>query len=205
MSGAPVAGPQALRTARLALRPIVPSDREALHALLTHPEVRRYLMDDEVVPIGDVDDIIATSARHFADGVPGHFAMRLRKEGAAAPLVGTSGLTRFADGVTPELLYALHPDFRGRGLAVEGTRAVLEHFFATSGVPEVFARADVPNRDSIRVMELLGMRFLREEVEKGLPLVTYEMTRAMFDAEASRASSSDLSQHSPGSTLSREG
>lgn len=205
MSGAPVATPQELRTARLALRPIAPPDREALHTLLTHPEVRRYLMDDEIVPIDDVDGIIATSARHFAEGLPGHFAMRLHADGPVGRLVGTSGLTRFADGVKPELLYALHPDFRGRGLAVEATRAVLEHVFATSGVPKVFARADVPNRESIRVMELLGMRFVREEVEKGLPLVTYQMTRAILDAEAGRASSSDSPGHSPGSTLSREG
>jgi hypothetical protein len=41
----------ALTTARCLLHPIGPEDVEPLHDLWTSPGVRRFLWDDEVVPI----------------------------------------------------------------------------------------------------------------------------------------------------------
>jgi RimJ/RimL family protein N-acetyltransferase len=41
----------------------------------------------------------------------------------------------------------------------------------------VLARADVPNRDSVRVMERLGMSYAGEREEGGLRLVSYTLAR----------------------------
>ena len=39
-----------LTTRRLELRPCAPADLDALHALFTDADVRRWLWDDEVIP-----------------------------------------------------------------------------------------------------------------------------------------------------------
>ena len=166
--------PIELRTARLVLRPIVPADRVALHRLWTDPDVRRFLWDDRVIDLATVDGVIAASAATFANEGFGHFALC---ESAGGPLSGTGGLHRYAPGAEPELLYSLAPERWGRGLATEAARAVVEDAFARLGMPRVLARADVPNRDSVRVMERLGMTYAGEREEGGLRLVSYTLAR----------------------------
>ena len=166
--------PSELRTGRLVLRPIVPADRDALHRLWTEPAVRRFLWDDRVIDLATVDGVIAASAATFANEGFGHFALC---ESSRAPLIGTCGLHRYAPGAEPELLYSLAPERWGRGLATEAARAVVEDAFARLGMARVLARADVPNRDSVRVMERLGMEYAGEREEGGLRLVSYTVAR----------------------------
>jgi RimJ/RimL family protein N-acetyltransferase len=163
-----------LRTGRLWLRPIEPADRDALHRLWTEPDVRRFLWDDRVIDLAAVDGVIAASAATFATEGFGHFALR---EGEADPLIGTCGLHRYAPGAEPELLYSLAPERWGCGLATEAAHAVVADAFARLGMARVLARADVPNRDSVRVMERLGMSYAGEREEGGLRLVSYTLAR----------------------------
>ena len=167
--------PIGLRTERLWLRPVAPADRDALHRLWTKPEVRRFLWDDQVIDLATVDGVIAASAATFANEGFGHFALR---ESEAGPVVGSCGLHRYAPGAEPELLYSLAPELWRRGLASEAAGAVVADAFARLGMARVLARADVPNRDSVRVMERLGMKYAGEREEGGLRLVSYTLARA---------------------------
>jgi RimJ/RimL family protein N-acetyltransferase len=166
--------PIELRTGRLWLRPIEPADRDALHRLWTDADVRRFLWDDRVIDLATVDGVIAASAATFASEGFGHFALR---ESAAGPLVGTCGLHRYAPGAEPELLYSLAPERWRRGLASEAAHAVIADAFTRLGMVRVLARADVPNRDSVRVMERVGMSCAGEREEAGLRLVSYTLAR----------------------------
>lgn len=166
--------PIELRTPRLRLRPLEPADREALHRLWIHPDVRRFLWDDRVIEPAEVDGVIAASAATFAAEGFGHFALR---EEEAGPLLGTCGLHRYAPGAEPELLYSLAHERWGRGYATEAARAVVDDAFARLGLARVVARADLPNRDSQRVMQRLGMAYAGEEEAGGLRLVRYVLTR----------------------------
>jgi ribosomal-protein-alanine N-acetyltransferase len=166
--------PVELRTARLRLRPIEPADGEALHRLWTDADVRRFLWDDRVLVPAEVDAVIAASAATFAAEGFGHFALR---EDAAGPLLGTCGLHRYAPDAEPELLYSLARERWGRGLATEAARAVVDDAFSRLGFARVMARADVPNRDSQRVMQRLGMAYAGEEEAGGLRLVRYVLAR----------------------------
>jgi ribosomal-protein-alanine N-acetyltransferase len=163
-----------LRTPRLWLRPLEPADAAALHRLWTDPDVRRFLWDDRVIEPADALAVIATSGATFAAEGFGHFALR---EDEAGPLVGTCGLHRYAAGAEPELLYSLARERWGRGLATEAARAVIDDAFARLGFARVIARADVPNRDSQRVMQRLGMAHAGEEDAGGLRLVRYVLPR----------------------------
>lgn len=175
--------PIELETPRLRLRPLAAADREALHALWTEPAVRRYLWDDRVIDLATVDGVIERSTATFAAEGFGLFA--LRAPGGAA-LLGAAGFHRL--GVEPELIYSLTPTAFGRGLATEASHALIDDAFERLGFARVLARTDTPNRASVAVMERLGMRYLGEAIEDGLPTVSYTLARADWERErAARA------------------
>ena len=70
------------------------------------------------------------------------------------------------DPGTAELGYRLRRDTWGRGLATEGSRALLDHAFGTLALPRVWAQTMAVNAGSRRVMERLGMRHVRTEVHE---------------------------------------
>ena len=161
-----------LATARLRLTPCVEADVSRLHALLTHPDVRRYLMDDLVVGREWVFDLVESSRSTFQDAHYGLWCVESRADDA---FVGIAGLRVTAGAVEPQLLYALDPSWWHRGAATEASAAVTDYAFDVLGMTELLASTDPPNRASIRVMERLGMRFLEAARAGGLPIVFYRI------------------------------
>ncbi len=57
-----------------------------------------------------------------------------------------------------QIVYAIHPDFRGQGYALGASRALLNHLFTQRSVQGVGAYVDQGNAASRRILERLGMR-----------------------------------------------
>ncbi|MCV6595337.1 MAG: GNAT family N-acetyltransferase [Silicimonas sp.] len=57
-----------------------------------------------------------------------------------------------------ELGFLLHPDHWGKGLAFEGARAVIGHFWTVSPSPRLTAEADPCNRASVGLLTRLGFQ-----------------------------------------------
>jgi ribosomal-protein-alanine N-acetyltransferase len=142
-----------IRTDRLSLRPVAHSDRASLHRFWTDPDIRRFLWDDEVIPLDRVDEEIEKSRESFR--LFG-FGLWLLLDGGE--LLGFCGLRPVPESGEIEILYAVRPDHWGEGLATEAARAVLRFGFERCGLGRILARADAPNTASVRVMEKLGMR-----------------------------------------------
>ena len=175
--------PPWLTTPRLRMRPIAPDDAPALHALWTHPDVRRFLWDDVVVGAEVVADVISASGRTFASDGWGFWVvlpLEVEVEGAR----GFCGFRHEPDTGEVELIYGLEPALWGRGLATEAAEASLAYVFDRVGLPEVVAGTDAPNGASIRVLEKMGMRLLRCFSRPDLP---HEQLRFALDAETFRA------------------
>jgi RimJ/RimL family protein N-acetyltransferase len=169
-----------LTTPRLRLRPVGEADVDGLHALWTHPQVRRYLWDDVVIERATAAERVTASRDSFATARFGLWAIELREgdgRSAGAPLLGVAGLVVLDPAVGPEILYSLHPDHQGCGYATEASQAVLAHAFETLGLPRVPGRTDAPNRASARVLERLGMRYEGERLVNGNPHVCYGLAR----------------------------
>jgi RimJ/RimL family protein N-acetyltransferase len=165
----------ALETARLVLRPLAETELDAVHRVSNDPQVRRYLWDDQPVSRAAVEGVISRSLEAFAEGGFGLFGVRLRD--GDGELVGYCGLLRLGVTERVELLYALLPDWWGRGLATEAARACLRFAFEEAGLESVVAGTDPPNSASLRVIEKLGMR----PVGELLPGVPYfELKREDF-------------------------
>jgi RimJ/RimL family protein N-acetyltransferase len=175
--------PLELRTQRLRLRPIEPSDRIALHGLWTHPDVRRFLWDDRTIDLATVDGVTERSAASFAADGFGLFAVREAGRGA---LAGAVGIHRMAPGAEAELLYSLARSCWGRGFASEASRAVIADAFERLGFARILARTDLPNRASVEVMKRLGMTYAGESGEAGQRLVSYTLAREDWDPQRRR-------------------
>jgi len=148
-----------IRTQRLVLRPWAREDVDALHALWTAPEVRRYLWDDVVIPRGIaeqlVDSHLATADQH---GI-GYWALheQLPAAPAEALIIGFCGFRFIGDGPEIELMYGLQAGHWGKGFATEACLAAIEFLWRSTGFQQVYARTDPPNEASVRVMQRLGM------------------------------------------------
>ena len=91
----------------------------------------------------------------------------------------------------PELGYRLHRRFWGRGLATEGSRALVDTAFLDRGARRVHASTMAVNAGSRRVMEKSGLRFVRT-FHADWPVritgdeegdVEYAITRAEWEAD----------------------
>lgn len=169
-----------LNTARLQLRPCTVADVEALHRLWTNPEVRKYLWDDVIITREQAAEVVASSLDDFAIHGYGHWIITLKEQSA---LIGWAGLRPSGAASAIEVLYGITPEYWGQGLAVEATQAVLHYCFAELGLLQIYAGTDPPNKASLRVMEKLGMRFVRCTTINGQEAIYYTITREEFFAQ----------------------
>src|SRR5208282_6513036 len=95
-------------------------------------------------------------------------------------LMGICGLQHLPEGPDVEIGWWLAPSFWGQGLASEAARHALVYGFEVSNLERIVAIAQAANRDSLRVMERIGMRFEREAVHKGIRVVLYAIAHAQF-------------------------
>ena len=68
-----------LHTRRLLLRPLARSDAASYHAILGEPDVRRYLLDDQIVSREWVDAEIDRGLALFPSNGCGTWALTLRE------------------------------------------------------------------------------------------------------------------------------
>jgi RimJ/RimL family protein N-acetyltransferase len=163
-----------LTTERSELRPVTPADAAELHAIWTSPGVRRFLWDDEIIPLARAEEAVATSVALFAERRFGLWAVRVKGTPAIA---GFAGLWPFRDPPEFELLYGVAQPLWGRGYAVEASRAVLDYCYTSLSIPSVRASTDAANTASVRVLEKLGFTPLRRGMAGGLNTVFFERGR----------------------------
>ena len=142
-------------TDRLRLRPFVPDDVHAVHAMWTDPEVGPWVGGTHEHLQESIDELqshLDHQARHG-------FAFWAVEERATGALVGEVGLQRF-EGRGPEVetgwCFARHA--WGKGYAVEAAAAWLTVGFDVLDLDHVIAVVLPDNVRSRRVCERLGMR-----------------------------------------------
>ncbi len=167
-----------LNTGRMRLRPISSDDVDALHALWTEPDVRRYLWDDRIIPRDTVAQIVAQSLATFESEGYGFFALELQDQ--SGDLIGFCGHRRADIEGQIELLYGIHPTYWGEGLVAEAAHEVLRFGFESCDFDRVIAATDTPNQQSVRVLQKLGMTFECRREFHGLDTVFYSMSRSEF-------------------------
>jgi [ribosomal protein S5]-alanine N-acetyltransferase len=142
-------------TDRLLLRPFVPGDVEALHAIWSDPEVGPWVGGIHTTLRESVDELQAHLDHQARHG----FAFWAVEEREGGALVGEVGL-QLLEGRGPDVEtgWCLARRTWGRGYATEAARAWIETGFTRLGLDEVIAVVLPDNLRSRRVCERLGMR-----------------------------------------------
>ena len=170
-----------IETARLRLRAFTSEDLEAFAALRADADVMRYIglggghgPQTREVAAGWLE----RNERRWREYGLGMWAV-VEREGDGE-LLGWCGLGRLEDTETIEVGYGLAPRAWGRGIATEAARASVRFGFEELALPRVVAVAYPDNAASRRVMEKLGMRYVRNETHYGQDCVYYLITREEF-------------------------
>jgi ribosomal-protein-alanine N-acetyltransferase len=102
------------------------------------------------------------------------------RERASGQLVGYCGLNRdqVEDEPIVEIGWSTTPSRQGEGFASEAGRAALDWGFGRAELERIVSFALLDNVRSRRVMERLGMTYVRDFMRAGLPHALYELRRS---------------------------
>jgi RimJ/RimL family protein N-acetyltransferase len=154
-----------LETSRLRLRQFTEDDSRLLFELYDDPQVMRFLNGGKPADLAEIENLDLPAFLGYYERFPGYGFW------AAEDLDGTFlGWFHFrpppgSEADEPELGYRLHRAAWGKGYATEGSLALLRLGFAELGVRRAFACTMAVNAGSRRVMEKIGMRFIRAFTE----------------------------------------
>jgi RimJ/RimL family protein N-acetyltransferase len=171
-----------IETARLRLRMFRPADLDAMCEITRDPEVMRHIGHGHPLTREETRANLESIVAAFRRRGFGRWALESREAGA---LVGYCGLSRSSEEVGVELAYMLARGAWGRGLVHEAGRASLRYAFERLGVETVAGLTMHGNLRSRRVLERLGMRFVRDAHYYGFDCVQYRISRADWRADGS--------------------
>jgi len=171
-------------TARLVLRPVRADDAALLFELDADAEVRRFV-DQPEPPTMAMCEAVVARMRSIDEATP---ALGFWIAEEAGAFVGWFHLKPPREGEPAEpgdleLGYRLVRRAWGRGLATEGSQALVDHGLRAMHAPRVTAVAFGANHASIAVMRKLGMTMWREWVYharasgEAIPAVIYARPR----------------------------
>lgn len=151
-----------LETERLVLREFGPDDVDVVFELNSDAEVMRYIDGGIPVTRAEIEEQVLPRYLSYYEryGGLGKWAAIEKTTGR---FVGIFMLhpTESGPPEDPELGYRFHRFAWGKGYATEGSFALLRKAFTDFGVQRVFAQAMTVNRGSWRVMEKVGLRYVR--------------------------------------------
>jgi RimJ/RimL family protein N-acetyltransferase len=186
-------GPEVLlETERLILRRFTMADAQLLEQLDSDPDVMRYINGGTPSTEDEVLDYLKWWLTYHDRGPVYGFYAAIEK--ATGEFVGWFHFRpgEGAGPLEPELGYRLVQRAWGRGLASEGSRALVEFAFKDLAVERVYATTMAINVASRRVMEKAGLRFVRLFSAEDWPIripgdeegdVEYALTRAEWESE----------------------
>lgn len=168
-----------LETERLILRPLIKSDAEEIFAMRSDADVMRFIRETQKSRIESVDWINLVSSRWTSERTG--FCAMIEKRGGA--FLGWCGVWRLAETDETEIGYAVAKNFWGKGFASEAARRFLEYAFTELDADKVVAVARPENAASVRVMEKIGMSFVKNGKFYNQILTQYAITRRRFERD----------------------
>lgn len=157
-------------TPRLILRRFTAEDAELIFKLNSDPEVIKYVHERPLETEEDARNIIVNIILPQYEKNLGRWAMHTKADNE---FIGWCGLKFLAEKNEIDLGYRLFKRLWGNGYATEAATHTLEYAFNTLQLPLIHGKAHVENIASLKVLEKIGMKFIRDEVEDECPIKVY--------------------------------
>jgi len=156
-----------LETERLILRRFTENDADALYELYDDPAVMKYLNGGQPADRTEIVTLDLPAFLGYYERFPGYGFWAAIEKSTGDFLGWFHFRPRPEDPPDePELGYRLHRKAWGKGYGTEGSAALLAKGFTELGVRRVSAFTMTVNERSRRVMEKLGMKFIRTFFEE---------------------------------------
>jgi RimJ/RimL family protein N-acetyltransferase len=147
-----------IETPRLQLRPFTRGDVDAVFAYRQRQDVARYLFDSPMSR-ETCEEAVRLRVSQLSFGIDGdRIVLAVERRGTGEMIGEISLIARSIGSRQGEVGYIFHPDFHHRGYATEAVRALLDAGFGALDLHRIYARCNVHNAPSYRLMERLGMR-----------------------------------------------
>ncbi|HET7711335.1 MAG TPA: GNAT family N-acetyltransferase [Thermoanaerobaculia bacterium] len=147
-----------IETDRLTIRPWTESDRPAFTALMSDPEVTKYVHGGLPYPESEIDEFFERQQRQLRES---DVCMGALCEKPSGRVVGIAGVQPLGTTGELELGWILARDVWGKGYATEAGAAAMRHVLDTLGRNRALAIIDPDNEPSKRVALRLGMTYDR--------------------------------------------
>jgi ribosomal-protein-alanine N-acetyltransferase len=158
-----------LETNRLFMREFLPEDAPGMFDLNNDPEVIQFTGD---VPFANEEaalNLINTYDQYKKYQL-GRLAVIRKTDGV---FMGWCGLKYLEETQEVDLGYRFKKEYWGMGYATEAGLACLSYGFRLEHIQTIVGRAWVQNKASIRVLEKMGMKFVKEILRDHQPQVYY--------------------------------
>lgn len=143
-------------TDRLILRPLGSADVDAIFAMRSDSEVMRFIREPQN-RAESVSWVKLVSSRWASDNIG--FCGIVEKQNGE--FIGWCGLWQLQETGDIEIGYAISKDSWGKGFATEAAGRFLRFAFEELKPDRIVAVAEPENTPSRRVMEKIGMKFVR--------------------------------------------
>ncbi len=168
--------PPIFKTNRLTLRGFEYGDIDRLAEILGDPLVMRYMPGSRPWPREAAERELGRIIDHWDRHRYGRWAV-VHGDGR---MIGWCGIEFLKELGETEVAYLLDKDYWNKGYATEAARFSLGFGFEEVGLDRIIALAFPENLASRRVMEKIGMVYVRMTHVWNLDLVQYVITSAMF-------------------------
>lgn len=165
---------QQIETTRLFLRPLVDEDVQALARIVGDADLMRYVAGG-ADPSREVT--LERIARARGDWIALGFGAWAIIQKSSGALIGFGGLSRSPTLRKTNLICVLAREAWHQGFALESCMAAIRYAFMVAGLPQLLLFADPDNRDSIRLIDKLGARFVETVDIRGLGRLVYAIER----------------------------
>jgi RimJ/RimL family protein N-acetyltransferase len=165
-----------LLTERLILRPFSSEDAKDIFELNGDPEVMKYTGDQPFGSLAEARKFIL-SYNHYEKWERGRYGVFLRENNA---FIGWCGLKYHEDNGETDLGYRFKKQFWGKGFGTEAATFALKDGFERLHLKKIYAEAYLENKGSIRIMEKIGMKFLKDTLLDGAEGKIYEMLKTNY-------------------------
>jgi [ribosomal protein S5]-alanine N-acetyltransferase len=157
-------------TPRLYLRQFTEADTALVLALNSQPEVTQYLHE----PLLQTE---ADALRIITQHILPQYALNLGRLATfinnTNEFIGWCGLKYRPELEEVDLGYRFLPQYWGKGYATEAAQHTLQYALYNLQLKRVTGRAHTENKASLKVLEKIGMQYLKNEIVDDCPVKTF--------------------------------
>lgn len=162
-------------TQRLLLKPATLNDTKTLHSIFVDPYVRKYLCDDTIFTMQQIEEMLLENQKLFDQENLGLWFIQTKPD---LEIIGFVGLWYFFDEDQPQLIYALLPAATQKGYAAEAAAKLVDYCFNTLGYGYLTASTNKSNLASQNVATRLGMKLVKEQMIEGQSLLFFRLEKS---------------------------